>query len=268
MFSEFSKPPWEFIKADLDGFVSLRIHEGWNLEFKSSRLLNNKTNAVNTLTKEVSAFNNADGGTILIGVEEAKDGNQTYAAGVEAGVPASEFTVTWLTQIIQSNIDATIPELRVHAIPITSSPAELVSFAIYVPRGKRAVQAKDFKYYQRYEDQSVPIRDFQVRDVNNRAEGPDINLALILPQDGQITRSSGGHRTGGASVHLVARNNSDILAENVVFRIVMPESLIQSDTHPPFHWKGEGIQPSIVLHYHGGARKDTAIIYHRLYRPP
>ncbi len=108
-----------------------------------------------------------------------------------------------------------------------------------------------------------------VRDVNNRLEGPDIKLDLTLPDNGQITRSSGAHRTGAVSAHLVTRNNSDILAENDIFRIAAPQSLIQSDSQPPRDWINEGLHPFIELHYQRNShRKVTAIVYHRLYRPP
>ena len=117
MFSELPKPPWDFTEEDLLQLVASKTAEGLHLDYKDSRLLENKSDCINSLTKEVSAFNNAEGGTIFIGVREANQGKLTYPVSIDDGALSSDFTMTWLTQIIQSNIDPSIPGLRVRAVP-------------------------------------------------------------------------------------------------------------------------------------------------------
>ena len=265
MFSGFSKPPWEFAEEDLRELVALKTPEGLHLEYKSSELLANKSRSIEVLTKEVSAFNNADGGTIVIGVQEITQDKLTYPGSIEDGVPASQFTLTWLTQIVQDNISPSIPELRIRAVPLSGDLTVKTAFVIYIPRGKQAVQAKDYKYYQRHEDQSVPIRDFQVRDVNNRVVGPDLRFDLAIPSDQRLARFTDTQRK--LDITLSARNYSEALAEYAVFRVVLPESLAPATT--TYIWSREDRQPEILLHFRGQQRKQaTATMLRRLYQLP
>lgn len=111
-----------------------------------------------------------------------------------------------------------------------------------MPPGKRAVQAKDLRYYQRQEDRSVPVRDFQVRDVNNRAEGPDLQLELTLYNDGRFSRIN--QSDFALDVNLITRNKSDILADTAVFRMIVPSFL-----KPSFgqRWAEEPQEPLVKL---------------------
>ncbi len=155
--------------------------------------------------------NNADGGVIIVGIEEAKKGARTYPERIDDGVPASDVTVTWLSQIIQSNIDPLIPDLRVHEIPLSGDRQGQVIFILHVPRGTRAVQASDMRFYQRIDDRSLPMKDFQIRDVNNRLEGPDLRLNLRFPagRGGQLI--TGGK---GKTEQVVLEVTTRSLAEN------------------------------------------------------
>ena len=222
MFYGLSKEPWEFAEEDLQQLINLQIPEGLHIDYKSSSLLNDKDNTINTLTKEISAFNNAEGGTIVIGIEESNEGPQTLPFRIDSSVNGSPRTVTWLTQIIQDNLSPSIPELRVIVVPLNSDTEGRTAFVLWVPKGKRAIQAKDGKYYQRREDQSVPMKDFQIRDVNNRMDGPDLRLEPTLPSDRRLTRFTDGQNK--LDIGLSARNSSDALAQYATFRVVVPQS--------------------------------------------
>ena len=85
-----SRPPWEWEQPDLQALVDNNIPEDLHLEYKASRLLAKtpqatKDDCIRKLTKEVSAFNNADGGAIVIGIEEKQEDNRNYPQGIDGG---------------------------------------------------------------------------------------------------------------------------------------------------------------------------------------
>lgn len=266
MFSEFSKLPWTWTEEDLTALVASGRQENWHLEYKRSDLLTDKNRCIRELTKAVSAFNNGDGGVIVIGIKEAKKGNRRYADELDGGVPASEIDVTWLVQVIQSNIDPAIPDLRVSAVALSCERQERVALVICIPRGKRAVQASDLLYYQRIEDQSLPMRGFQIRDVNNRVDGPDLHLNLRFPagRGGQLI-STGKGTTEQVAFEIVVRNFSDIVAELAMFRIMVPQVL---STSKPNYWIESKLTPEIRLSYGGRERRAAASLFERYYRSP
>lgn len=263
--SEFPKPPWTWEVADLDGLVASQRPEDWHLEYKSSDLLRDKNRCIRDLTKAVSAFSNGDGGVIVVGIREAKKGRLTYPEGVDSGVPRAEFTATWLVQVIQSNIDPAIADIRVSPVSL-GERQENVAFVVCVPAGNHAVQASDLRYYQRIEDQSVPMKGFQIRDVNNRAEGADLrlNLQFSSGHSGQLTPERGGWARQ-VVFDIVARNLSEVAAEMAIFRLVAPKALSPSQ---PNRWDLGQESPEIYLSHKGRTRKSAATVFERYYYSP
>ena len=229
----------------------LGVPESLHLEFKSTRLLETKDKVAGVLTKELSAFANADGGTVIIGLEESTSRGQTVASTLSQGVTPKDVSVAWLNQVIQDNISPSVPELRVHPIAIGDpalglvSSTQLLAFAIEVPRHQRAVQAKDNVYYQRQEERSVPMKAYQVDDVNNRSSGPELELGLRPRQD-QLDRlvPDPPDRSVRLVLEIVARNNSDQVADLGLFHLVVPRPLESSQ---PEGWEKPSLSPRMRL---------------------
>ncbi len=107
------------------------------------------------------------------------------------------------------------------------------------------------------------MRDFQVRDVNNRMDGPDIRLELNLPADRRLIPFTDPQRK--LDVGLYARNSSDALAEHATFRVIVPQTLAPAAT--TYSWPIENRQPEILLHNNGQQkRQDGATIFRKLYQ--
>lgn len=265
-------PPWEWQQADLQALIDNEIAEDLHTEYKESRLLarepqSTKDACVGTLTKAVSAFNNSDGGVIVIGMRERRKDNKNCPESFDGGVCESDFSKTWLVQIINSNISPSIPDLRINFVKLAGEQEGMVACVIYVPKGTRAVQAKDLLYYQRVEDQALPMRDFQIRDVNNRSLGPDLMMSFVIPpgQSNQLTVSNGKDKTNPFRIAVVASNLSDTLAELALFRIILPDRLEPSKPE----WFDEiDINPLIRLQYKGREIEAYSKIYSRYYRAP
>ncbi|MCH8848615.1 MAG: ATP-binding protein [Chloroflexi bacterium] len=249
----------DWTKKDLDGLIG--VPESSRLEFKSTRLLADKARVAETLTKGVSAFANAEGGTIIVGLEESAGKGQRVATSISPGVSPEDASVTWLTQVIQDNISPPIPGLRVHPIAIgdlrlsLDSTAQRLAFAIEIPRSQRAVQAKDNIYYLRQEDRSLPMRAFQVDDVNNRSDGPDIELLLRPRADGPLGLIRGPQdRSERVVLEVVARNHSDVVAELALFHLIVPREVNPS---APNGWEKPPLAPSMILTTGGEFRRQA-----------
>jgi hypothetical protein len=265
-------PPWEWEQLDLQTLVDNRIPEDLHTEYKTSSLLaktpqSRKDNCIRQLTKEVSSFNNADGGVIVIGVEETEEENRNYPQCLDGGTDESEFGKTWLVQIINSNISPSIPDMRVKPVKINNESEGRVAYVIWVPKGTRAVQAKDFLYYQRIEDQSVPMKDFQIQDVNNRSTGPDLRLSFVVPQgqDNILTAAGQKADTAPFPISVVANNLSDALAYHALFTIIIPDRLAR---HEPNHFRKVLLRPRMCLRYEGRVTSADCKVFQKYHGTP
>lgn len=268
-----TKPPWEWEQVDVQELIDNKIPEDLHIEYKGSTLLAKipqaeKENCTLKLTKEVSAFNNADGGVIVIGVVEGEEGGKNYPGDFDGGTDESQFSKTWLVQIISSNISPSISDLRVKPVKLSGECEGKVAYVVWVPKGTVAVQAKDLRYYQRVEDQSLPMRGFQVQDVNNRSIGPDLRLSFVLPQgqsNNNLTRAGGTEYKTPFPVAVVATNLSDTVAEFASFTIIVPDRLAPTK---PTRFSEINLQPKINLHYKGRDISAYCQVFSSSYRTP
>ena len=148
-------------KEDLEALIG-KI-ETLRLDFKQSKIFNEpRERMIEKLTREVSAFANTEGGTLVIGIAERKDGKVKVADSVDEGVDIQNHNPEWLQQIIESNVSPYISGIRVKPIFLDSTKRQC-AYVITVPPGTTAYQAFDKKYYGRSEYESKALPDHEIR---------------------------------------------------------------------------------------------------------
>lgn len=135
--------------------------ESFRQEFKSGTMFDGQhSQAIDTLSKAVSAFANAEGGTIVVGIAEKKRGNEGFAGHMD-GVDLTAMPLHRLQQMVEQSVSPRLQGLRFKAIKLTDKPRSCV--IIHVPEGSTAYQARDLKYYGRSEFESKAMADHEIR---------------------------------------------------------------------------------------------------------
>ncbi len=158
-------------KADLEKLVDDGIGESLTLEYKASLALSKDSKPRDELCKDVSAFANSAGGQIVYGVEEDKNLPTKIDDGADPSI-----TKEWIEQVIDSRIQPRIEGLIIKPIQL----AKGFGFVITIPQATSRAphQAADKKYYKRQNFQSVPMEDYEIRDVLRRATTPVLHVLL------------------------------------------------------------------------------------------
>jgi len=145
-------------------------YESIRLDFKASALLSQpQDRIVKQLTEDVSAFANTEGGVIVIGLRESKSGKRSVAAEVDEGVDPDQMSPERLEQLIASNMSPPVPGLAVRPIALSGDKAGRLAYAVSVPRGSTAYQARhSLLYYGRSEFAAAPLHDNVIRMLMNR----------------------------------------------------------------------------------------------------
>jgi hypothetical protein len=151
-------------------YIHAQAEESTTLEYKAADALGKSDGKKKEITKDVSAMANADGGIIIYGVTE----QDKYLPGELDPIDRTQFSKEWLEQVI-NNIRPRINGLTIHPIDIDTEPNDVV-YVAEIPKSTTAHQAKDYRYYKRFNFQAVPMEDYEVKDVMNRAITPDAQV--------------------------------------------------------------------------------------------
>ncbi len=158
--------------------IADKVEESLSLEYKSSAALERTDKVKKEITKDVSAFANSCGGVIVYGMEEGHRPEDKHLPNRISPISRKEFSKEWLESII-SNIRPKIEGLAIHPIPIEDSNDEVL-YVVEVPQSDTAHQAIDFRYYKRWNFESVPMQDFEVRDTMNRSRHPKLEVLAFF----------------------------------------------------------------------------------------
>ncbi len=185
------KNQWEWDENDLLDMVKAGTQESIELDFKESGSLQATDKKKDDISKDVSAFANSAGGTIIYGMTEDKVTH--VATGLDTGSNPAEITKEWLEQVINSKIHRRIDGVRIRQIELTTTHPGKVAYVVYVPSSTRAPhQASDKRFYKRFNFQSVPMEEYEIRDVSRRGEVPDLRIEFTLPKTEVIMNQETG----------------------------------------------------------------------------
>ena len=106
------KESWLWKEDDLLELIKLATKESIDLEFKQCDSLQNNDPKKNEISKDVSAFANSAGGTIVYGMIE----NGHIATTLDQGFDPNIISKEWLEQVINSRIQRKIEGIRINQI--------------------------------------------------------------------------------------------------------------------------------------------------------
>lgn len=160
--------------------ISDEVEESLTLDYKASGSLSKSDGKKTEISKDVSALANANGGMIIYGISEFAEDEKKHLPEKVDPVNRQAYTKEWLEQIINSRISPRIDCIVIHPIELDESG---VVYIVEVPQSNTAHQAYDKRYYKRFNFQSSPMEDYEIRDIMNRAQNPTIELEFELTRD-------------------------------------------------------------------------------------
>lgn len=189
-----SREPWNWNKEDLDALIGQA--ESVRLDFKESKLLSQPhERIVDNLSREISAFANTEGGTIVIGIVERHEGKTRIADRFDDGVDIKVWSPERVQQMCESNISPPLRGLRVKAIPLNDMRTRH-AVVIHVPASTTAHQAHDRRYYGRSEYESKALLDHEVRLLMFRGKAPNA-VVKVTNCHKRIVKQSTDHVNSG-----------------------------------------------------------------------
>ena len=161
------RPAADWDETDLAALIRDDAQESLTLDYKRSAALVNNDATRRELSKDVSAFANAEGGMLIYGMVEDKH----VPTAVDVGVDRNKITKEWLEQVLKTNIHPVVDRILIKQIPLTSKGPEAVAYVLEIGQATSRAphQAADKRYYKRFNFESTPMEDYEVRDLMRRS---------------------------------------------------------------------------------------------------
>lgn len=148
------------------------------LEYKSAEALGRSDYQKKEITKDVSAMANSAGGLLIYGIREYSENDKRHLPEKFVPVDRTEFPREWIEQIINS-IRPRIDGIFIHSVQLASGENDVV-YIVEIPQSNTAHQANNHRYYKRFNFQSVPMEDYEIRDVIFREQLPDVVVRFLV----------------------------------------------------------------------------------------
>lgn len=162
------KASFEWDEQDLLDLIEIGARESNVLEFKSCAALGKGKGL--EVAKDVSAFANAGGGTIVYGVIENRDTHT--AERLDQGYDPNDISELWLEQVIDSNIQQRLENVVIRPISLDQTSPGKVAYVVWVPASNRAPHMVNHRYHKRRNFSVVEMEEDEVRDRYRREAFP------------------------------------------------------------------------------------------------
>ena len=168
-------------RAKLQSLIDNGIEEGQDLEYKAADALQQTDGKKKEISKDISAMANASGGTIIYGIAVSQQ-DKMKPEKLDP-VSSANYSIDWLTQVINGNIEPHIVGLRIY--PVKLDDPDEVAYVVEIPQSDTAHQASTLKYHRRYGTECLEMRDHEIRDVMNRRKVADARVEFVAVDRGE-----------------------------------------------------------------------------------
>ncbi|MDV2503794.1 MAG: ATP-binding protein [bacterium] len=169
------KQPYEWTEEDIQHHIDHEIEENIQLDYKACDALQKTEGKKKIISVDVSAFANSAGGTIIYGVKEhQEEGKNHLPENIDSGFVPTDISKEWLEQVINSRIQPRIDGIIINPVKLSGKKEGKYIYVVDIPQSHTAHQASDLRYYKRFNFESVPMQDYEIRDILNRKKTPTI----------------------------------------------------------------------------------------------
>lgn len=237
-------------KGKIEEYISQGIEENKHLEYKGAGAVGKSEEKKKEISKDISSFANSDGGIIIYGIKEFDDNLKRHLPEKIEPIDRTEFSKEWFENIITGNISPTINGLNIFPV-VVDDATNFVVYVIEVKKSRTAHQAADNRYYKRHNFKAIPMEDWEVKDVINRANKPIIDIIIYGVKNPDLKHPENVYEY---ELLIVLKNNGNIGAQQIEVYVEFEKNLFAFIKKP----KPVVIDKRIQVRFNN--RKDNKIV--------
>ncbi|WP_316837252.1 ATP-binding protein [Pedobacter nutrimenti] len=216
----------DYDQNDLIGLIQIQAEESTHIDFKSGGSLEKSDKKKVEIGKDVSAFANADGGIIVYGMKE-----ENHVASEISYIDGNNITKEWLENVINTQISPRIEGIHIHPVRFDKKIDQTV-YIVKIPASTRVPHmSSDKRYYRRYNFQSVPMEDYEVRNLFQKVHKSELEIMEVLIETnggGLLAQTTLQYARYKLSFQI--KNTSNSIEHDYKLEVHFPKGVV-SDSH-------------------------------------
>jgi hypothetical protein len=212
-------------ESEIQRYIDDEEEESLTLDYKAASALAKSDGKKTEITIAVSAMANSAGGIIIYGLREHPTAR--HKAEKLDPIDRTQFSKEWLEHVI-NNIRPRLNGVIIHPVSLATGPND-VAYVVEIPQSNTAHQANDKRYYRRFNFECVPMEDFEIRDIMNRATIPDVEVEF------KYMKLGGSAENRLYRIHPVLANLGTQVVNNFKLEFIVPRPVAlegQQLAHP------------------------------------
>jgi hypothetical protein len=206
--------PITWNQSELQRHINDGVEESLTLDYKAGDALGTSDGKKKEITKDVSAMANSAGGTIIYGIKEYDEEDTKHLPEKFAPIDRRQFSKEWLEQVINT-IQPRINGIIIHSVELSTGFND-VAYVVEIPQSATAHQARDKKYYKRFNFLSEPMEHYEIKDVMNRLTSPDVDVEFSY-HNTNVTVPNRDYR-----LKIIVRNRGDKVVKRYKLQFSFP----------------------------------------------
>ncbi len=211
----------EYSESDINDLITNKIEESLNLDFKASGALSKEPKKKKEISKDVSAMANSEGGIIIYGLTE-----DHHVASSFSFIDGEEYTKEWLEHVINTNISRRISNIKIVPIRVGDDLKKTI-YVVRIPESNLAPHmASNNRFYKRYNFESVPMEQYEVRLLYNLKEKTDLDITKITFKKGSHSGNVGDLVSYDFLINPVIKNVSNAIEDRYKAEITIATAIM------------------------------------------
>ena len=213
-----------YTQEDISNLIKTKSEEGPTLEFKRADSLETTDSKKKEISKDISSFANCSGGIIVYGIEEKNNIAESISF-----IDGETFTKEWLEQVIQTNTQRKIEGLQIIPIRFEGEIQKTV-YVVKIPQSNSSPHmARDKRYYKRYNFESVPMEEYEVRNLYNQTHKTDLSIQDLIVKSSRSTgNKTGGYREVAFYLQLKVKNEGNSVEQLYNIQLEIPNLILDT----------------------------------------
>jgi hypothetical protein len=209
-------------QSDIENLIEIGAEENLHLEFKRKEALQKTDSYRKEISKDVSAFANAEGGILIYGISEENHKAKDYSF-----IDGNEITKEWIENVITGKIKRRIDNVIVIPIRFDNDIEKSIYLIKIPPSNNSPHMCANMKFYKKQNFRNTEMEEYEVRESYNRLIGSNLEIGELIIRVQSLQGTINKYKFVTNNISFQVSNIGNTIEKILKLQISVPEDIFR-----------------------------------------